>query len=486
MKKVYFITGSQDLYGEECLLDVAKDSKTIAKYLDKKIDGVKIEYIGIVRDEASCVELCKKATNDNDCTAVITWMHTFSPAKMWIKGLQFLKKPLLHFHTQANEKLPYDAIDMDFMNLNQTAHGGREYGFMCTRLGVKREVIVGYYKHEDVIEKIKSFLDVARAVDFSKNLNVAMFGSNMREVSVTDGDRVESQIKYGWNVNYYGIGDLVALVNAVTEAEVDAKIAEYNELYVMNTDNLDAVKEQAKYEIALDKFLTNGNFGAFTDTFQDLHGMRQLPGLATQRMMAKGIGFGAEGDYKTSALNAIFCEMAKGRKGSTGFMEDYTYDFTKGEEVVLGSHMLEVSPDFASTKPKIEVHHLGIGGKEPPARLVFDGVEGDGVAVCMIDMGDRFRLICAAIELVKQPKEMPKLPVARIMWKLKPDHATGAAAWIYAGGAHHTVVSTALTVEDVRLFAKLTDTELVVIDENTDLNALQKELEINDLIAKLK
>lgn len=486
MKKVYFITGSQDLYGEECLLDVAKDSKTIAKYLDKKIDGVKIEYLGVVRDESSCVEMCKKATNDTECIAVITWMHTFSPAKMWIKGLQFLKKPLLHFHTQANEKLPYDEIDMDFMNLNQTAHGGREYGFMCTRLGVKREVVVGYYKHEDVIEKIRKFLDVARAVDFSKNLNVAMFGSNMREVSVTDGDRVESQIKYGWNVNYYGIGDLVSLINQVTDQEVDAKMAEYNQLYVMNTDNLDAVKEQAKYEIALDKFLTEGNFGAYTDTFQDLHGMKQLPGLATQRMMAKGIGFGAEGDYKTAALNAIFCEMAKGRQGSTGFMEDYTYDFTKGGEVVLGSHMLEVSPDFASTQPKIEVHHLGIGGKEPPARLVFDGVEGDAVAVCMIDMGNRFRLICASVELVKQPKPMPKLPVARIMWKLKPDHATGAAAWIYAGGAHHTVVSSALTVDDVRLFAKLTDTELVVIDENTDLNKLQSELEILDLLAKLK
>ena len=486
MKKVYFITGSQDLYGEECLNNVAKDSKVIADYLNDKIDGVEIEYIGIVRDECSCVELCKTATNDPECIAVITWMHTFSPAKMWIKGLQLLKKPLLHFHTQANEKLPYDEIDMDFMNLNQTAHGGREYGFMCTRLGVKREVIVGYYQHKDVIEKIKRFLDVARAVDFSKNLNVAMFGSNMREVSVTDGDRVESQIKYGWNVNYYGIGDLVALVNQVTDAELEAKMAEYASLYIMNTDNLDAVREQAKYEIALEKFLTAGNFGAYTDTFQDLHGMKQLPGLATQRMMAKGIGFGAEGDYKTAALNAIFCEMAKGREGSTGFMEDYTYDFTKGDEMVLGSHMLEVSPDFASTQPKIEVHQLGIGGKEPPARLVFDGVEGDAVAVCMIDMGDRFRLICAAVELVKQPKPMPKLPVARIMWKLKPDHATGAAAWIYAGGAHHTVVSSALTVDDVRLFAKLTDTELVVIDENTDLNKLQSELDMLDLLAKLK
>jgi L-arabinose isomerase len=486
MKKVYFITGSQDLYGEEVLKQVAEDSKVIASYLDEKIDGVKIEYCATVRDEKSCVDACLKASNDNDCIAVITWMHTFSPAKMWIKGLQLLTKPLLHFHTQANEKLPYDDIDMDFMNLNQTAHGGREYGFMCTRLGIKREVIVGYYKHEDVIEKIKKFLDVARAVDFSKNLNVCMFGSNMREVSVTDGDRVESQIKYGWNVNYYGIGDLVALVDKVTDKEVDEKIEEYKKLYVMNTDNIGSVREQAKYEIALDKFLKDGNFGAFTDTFQDLHGLKQLPGLATQRMMAQGIGFGAEGDYKTAALGAIFAEMAKGRKGSTGFMEDYTYDFTKGEEVVLGSHMLEVCPDFASTKPQIEVHPLGIGGKEAPARLVFDGVAGDGVAVCMTDMGDRFRLICAKIELVKQPKPMPKLPVARIMWKLKPDHKTGAAAWIYAGGAHHTIVSTALTVDDICLFAKLTDTEIVVIDENTDLNKFQQELNMLDLVAKLK
>ena len=484
--KAYFITGSQDLYGDDVLKQVAIDSEVIAKHLDAKIDGVEIVYKATVRNDAECIAICQEATADPDCVAVITWRHTFSPAKMWIKGLQFLAKPLLHFHTQANEKLPYDAIDMDFMNLNQTAHGGREYGFICSRLGVKREVVVGYYEHENVIEKVRKFMDVARAIAFSKKLRVAMFGSNMRDVAVTDGDRVESQIKYGWNVNYYGIGDLVEIANAVTEAELDAKMAEYAAEYDMNTDNLDAVREQAKYEIALDKFLTEGNFGAYTDNFQDLHGLKQLPGLATQRMMAKGIGFGAEGDYKTAALNAVLCEMAKGRDGSTGFMEDYTYDFTPGEELVLGAHMLEVSPDFASNKPKIEVHPLGIGGKADPARLVFDGVAGDAVAVSMIDMGNRFRLICAKVELVKQAQEMPNLPVARIIWKLKPDHATGAAAWIYAGGAHHTVVSTALSVDDIRLFAKLTDTELVVIDENTEIRKLEAELEVLDLIAKLK
>lgn len=466
MKKLYFITGSQDLYGEETLAQVAADSKEIVKFLDEQLsDTVGIEWQPTVRNSEEIIKVCRAASNDDDCVGVITWMHTFSPAKMWIKGLQLLTKPLLHLHTQANEKLPYDLIDMDFMNLNQSAHGDREFGFICARLGIKREIIVGYYKHAETIESIRKFADVAKAVDFSKNLKVAMFGSNMREVAVTDGDRVESQIKYGWEVNYYGIGDLVDIANTVTDAEVKDRIEEYRRIYDVNTDDLAAVSEQARYDIALERFLEQGKFGAFTDTFQDLYGLRQLPGLATQRQMARGIGFGAEGDYKTSALNAVLCEMAKGRKGSTGFMEDYTYDLTPNKEIVLGAHMLEVSPSFAASKPKIEVHPLGIGGKESPARLVFDGVQGDGIAVCMTDMGDRFRLIVAKIELIKQPKEMPKLPVARIMWKLKPDFKTGAKAWLDAGGGHHTVVSTALTVEDMRLFAKLTDTEIVVIGE---------------------
>ncbi|MEG2116886.1 MAG: L-arabinose isomerase, partial [Clostridia bacterium] len=374
----------------------------------------------------------------------------------------------------------------DFMNLNQSAHGDREYGFICSRLDIKREVVVGYYKHQAVVDKISKFVDVALAQDFSKNLKVAMFGNNMREVAVTDGDRVESQIKFGWNVNYYGIGDLVDIANAATKAEIDAKMTAYQNEYEMNTTDLDAVKEQAKYEIALEKFLKKGDFAAYTDTFQDLHGLKQLPGLATQRMMAKGIGFGAEGDYKSAALNAVMCKMAEHREGSTGFMEDYTYELTPGEEVVLGAHMLEVSPDFASNKPKVEVHPLGIGDKEPPARLVFDGVQGDGIACCLIDLGNRFRLVLAEIELVKQPKAMPKLPTARLMWKLKPDFQTGAAGWLYAGGGHHTIVSTALTTDDMRLFAKLNDLEIVVIGEGTTLVALQKEIEINNLISKLK
>lgn len=485
MAKLYFITGSQDLYGEDTLKQVAADSKVIAAYLDEKLkDYVRVEFRPTVRNSGEIVSVCREASADDECVGIITWMHTFSPAKMWIKGLQLLTKPLLHLHTQANEKLPYDTIDMDFMNLNQSAHGDREFGFINARMGIPREVAVGYYRHDDVIAQIRRFAEVAEAIAFSKNLKLAMFGSNMREVAVTDGDRVESQIRYGWEVNYYGIGDIVALVDNVTDAEVDAKIAEYKEIYEINTNDLAAVREQAKYEIALDRFLTEGGFGAYTDTFQDLHNLKQLPGLATQRMMAKGFGFGAEGDYKTAALGAVLFQMARHRKGATGFMEDYTYDFA--DELVLGAHMLEVSPVFAANKPKVEVHPLGIGGKDAPARLVFDGIKGDAVAVCMIDLGDRFRLVAAEIELVKQPKSMPKLPVARLMWRLKPDFKTGASAWIYAGGGHHTVVSSALTMDDIRLFAKLTRTELVAIDSGTDLKTLQNELEIKSLLATLK
>jgi len=476
MAKLYFITGSQDLYGEDTLKSVAEDSKNIVEFLNKALkDVVEIEWKPTVKNSDEVLSVCSDALVDKECVGVITWMHTFSPAKMWIKGLQILNKPLLHLHTQFNEKLPYDAIDMDFMNLNQSAHGDREYGFIASRLNVPREVVVGHYQDDAVISQIKRFSEIAGAIAYSKDLKVAMFGNNMREVAVTDGDRVESQIRFGWEVNYYGIGDLVTLINQVTDTQVDEKIAEYKSEYDFNTDNLEAVREQAKYEIALDQFMKDGGFGAYTDTFQDLHNLEQLPGLATQRMMAKGIGFGAEGDYKTAALGAVFTQMAKYRKGATGFMEEYTYDFA--DELVLGAHMLEVSPEFAATKPKIEVHPLGIGDKNPPARLVFDGIQGEGVAVCMIDLGTRFRLVAAQIELVKQPKPMPKLPVARIMWKVKPNFKSGIAAWIYAGGGHHTVVSTGLTMDDIRLFAKFTKTELVVIDEKTDLISLQKELE---------
>ncbi len=476
MSKLYFIPGSQDLYGEECLKQVAADCQEMVAFLNEKMgDKIDIEMLPVVETADICVKDIRIAMDDDDCVGVITWMHTFSPAKMWIKGLQLLQKPLLHLHTQFNRELPYDAIDMDFMNLNQAAHGDREYGFIVAKLGIKHEVVAGYYKNEKVLSKIARFADVAKAIALSKNLTVATFGNNMRDVAVTDGNRLECQIKYGWEIKYYGIGDVVALANEATDEEVEAKMDEYLSKYTMATDNVAAVKEQARYEVGFDKFLAKTKAGAFTDNFQDLHGLNQLPGIVCQNLMAKGVGFGPEGDYKISAFSAVLMKMAEGREGATGFIEDYTYDLVDGQELELASHMLEVPASFAANKPEIQVHPLGIGGKSDPARLVFDGVTGDGIQVTLIDLGDHFRIICADIELVKQPAPMPKLPVARIMYRHKPNFEIGTAAWCYAGGAHHSVVSTALTREDIALFAKLTNTELITIGDDTteaDLNRI--------------
>ncbi len=467
MDKLYFVVGSQDLYGDECLKQVAINAREMTEFFNNHLKNVTVELLPTVINSHTCIENMRKVSCDDECIGVITWMHTFSPAKMWIKGLQELRKPLLHLHTQANEKLPYDTIDMDFMNLNQAAHGDREYGFILARMKIIHEVAAGFYRHENVLKKISRFVDTARAIHFSKHLKVGSFGNNMREVAVTDGDRVESQIKYGWECNYYAVGDLVAVINAVTDAEIDRKMAEYTSKYTMKTTFIDAVREQAKYEVALEKFLGQNGLHAFADTFQDLHGLRQLPGLAVQNLMGKGIGFGPEGDYKISALSTVLMKMAEGRPGATGFIEDYTYDLTLGQELELASHMLEVPVSFAATKPEIEVYPLGIGGKDNPARLIFDGVEGDGIQVTMVDMGTHYRLICADIELVKQPKPMPHLPVARIMYRHKPDFQIGTAAWCYAGGGHHSVVSTALNRDDMILFARLTGTEIICIGDDT-------------------
>ena len=468
MEKLYFIPGSQDLYGRECLQSVREDCQKMVDFLNEKLGGViRIELLPTVETSEICVEDMKKVMVDDDCVGVITWMHTFSPAKMWIKGLQLLQKPLLHLHTQANEKLPYDSIDMDFMNLNQAAHGDREYGFILAKLGIRHEVVAGFYQHEAVIEKIRRFAQVAKAIGLSHRTRVATFGNNMRDVAVTDGNRLECEIKYGWEVKYWGIGEIADLAGQVTDDEIDAKMADYESRYTMATDNVEAVRTQARYQIAFEKFITANGVTAFTDNFQDLHGLSQLPGLAAQDLMAKGIGFGPEGDYKISAFSSVLMKMAEGRKGATGFIEDYTYDLTPGHELELASHMLEVPASFAAAKPEIQVHPLGIGGKDDPARLVFDGVTGDGIQCTLIDLGDHFRIICADIELVKQPQPMPKLPVARIMYRHKPNFEIGTAAWCYAGGAHHSVVSTALKREDIALFAKLTGTELVTIGDDT-------------------
>ncbi len=471
MKKLYFITGSQDLYGSEVLKTVEKDSKEMANFLNEKV-GVRVEivYLGTVTTSEICLDYILKANYDKDCVGIITWMHTFSPAKMWIRGLKKLQKPMLHLHTQYNRLLPYNKIDMDFMNLNQAAHGDREFGFIATRLNVRQHVLAGYYKDKDFIDGVIQFADVCLGIDKAFNLRVAMFGSNMRDVAVTDGDRVQSEIDLGWNVNYYGIGDLVDLIDEVSEKEVDAQVEDYLSKYELATKNEKAVRVQAKYEVALKKFVKRENVGAITDNFQDLHGLEELPGLAVQDLMEDGIAFGPEGDYKTPALLATLQEIAKGRIGATGFIEDYTYDLVENEEVELGSHMLEVPPAFARNKPQIQVHPLGIGGKDDPARLVFDSIEGDGLQITMVDMGTHFRLIAAKIKLIKQPKEMPNLPVARIMWKIVPNFKVGTSAWLYFGGGHHSVISTQLTLDDIRLFAKLLNLELCVIDENTKLS----------------
>ncbi len=475
MSKLYFIPGSQDLYGDECLAQVRENCAKMVAFFNEKLGDV-VEFVLMPTVETSriCVEDMRAAMNDDECVGVITWMHTFSPAKMWIKGLQILQKPLLHLHTQANEKLPYDLIDMDFMNLNQAAHGDREYGFILAKLGIPHEVVAGYYEHEDVLAGIRRFAEVAKAIGFSKNLRIATFGNNMRDVAVTDGNRLEAEIKYGWEVKYWGIGEIAKLADEAEEAEVDAKMAEYTSKYIMDTDNIDAVREQARYEIAFEKFLAKNGCCAFTDTFQDLFGMKQLPGIAAQNLMAKGIGFGPEGDYKISAFSSVLMKMAENREGATGFIEDYTYDLTPGEELELASHMLEVPASFARTQPKIQVHPLGIGNKADPARLVFDSVTGDGIQVTLIDLGDHFRIICADIELVEVPHPMPNLPVAQIMYRHKPNFRIGTAAWCYAGGAHHSVVSTSLTRDDIAMFARLTGTELVVIGDDTTDADLQK------------
>lgn len=461
MKYVAFLTGSQYLYGGEALEAVAADSVRIAEYLDKAARGARVKFKGVMKTSDEIVATVKQINSDDECIGAIVWCHTFSPAKMWINGLKLLQKPLLHLHTQANRELPYDEIDMDFMNLNQAAHGDREFAYILTRMGIVRKSVVGYYEEEDTVKEIDLWLDLARAEDFSRKLKICRFGDNMREVAVTEGDKVEAHIRLGWQTDYYGIGDLVDEIAKVNDEDTDTLYSETLKRYELNTDNVAAVKEQIKYAIALRRFLDRAGYKAFTTNFQDLHGLRQLPGMAVQLLMADGYGFGAEGDWKIAALGAVMREMAKYRKGSTAFMEDYTYDLTHGRELVLGAHMLEVCPTMAATRPKIEVHPLGIGGKEPPARLVFDGICGDAIAVCMTDTGKGLRLICAEIELVKQPLPMPKLPVARVMWRIKPEFKSGVRAWLEAGGAHHTVVSTALTASDMEAFAALHGIEFV-------------------------
>ncbi len=484
----WFLTGSQDLYGEETLKQVAKDSKEIVDSLNAtKVLPCELVWKPTLLTPQSILKTMQEANADEECAGIICWMHTFSPAKMWIGGLNINKKPLLQLNTQYNVKIPYATMDMDFMNLNQSAHGDREFGFITSRMDLPRKVIVGHWADETTQKRIADWMRVARAVADGKSLKVVRFGDNMREVAVTDGDKVEAMIRYGWSVPYYGIGDLVAYMDKVTQAEIDELYETYCKEYeiVYGDDKeftISHIKEQAKIEIALRRFLKDNDATALCTTFQDLHGMKQLPGLAIQRLLADGYGFAAEGDWKTAALVRTFKAMTEGlvTKGKgNAFMEDYTYNLVKGKEANMGSHMLEVDPEIAVSKPKIEVHPLGIGGKEDPARLVFDAIEGDGLVAAVVDMGNRFRCVVNEINVIPPEAPLPKLPVARMLWKPYPNLTTSAEAWILAGGGHHTAFSNIITSEMLRDWAEMTGTECVVIDKDTTIPQIRNELRWN-------
>ena len=486
-KEVWFITGSQHLYGPEALAKVAENSTAIAASLDSESDiPVRIVWKPVAKTADEILGICREASREDRCIGLVLWMHTFSPAKMWIAGLTALSKPFLHLHTQFNRELPYSTIDMDFMNLNQAAHGDREFGFITARLRLARKVVVGFWKDSETVAEIAAWTRAALGWNESQNLKVARFGDNMRNVAVTEGDKVEAQKVFGYTVSGFGIGDLTTRMNQFTDAEVDTLVTEYRDTYTIpeGHDRPDSLAVAAKIELGLRAFLTEGGFGAFTDTFEDLHGMGQLPGIATQRLMASGFGFGGEGDWKTAALVRIMKVMAHGLPGGTSFMEDYTYDFA-GTPKILGSHMLEICPSIASDKPSMQIHPLGIGGKADPVRLVFTGTRGPAVVASIVDMGSRFRMIVNEIDVVTPPHDLPKLPVARIVWHPKPSLKVAAAAWIYAGGAHHTGFSYALTTEHLADFAEIAGIELVRIDADTRIPQFRKELHWSDAAYKL-
>jgi len=482
----WFVIGSQELYGQEVLNTVENRATEMAVYLSKLLPYPLI-YKTTAKSNDDVKAIIKEANYSDKCLGVITWCQTFSPSKMWIDGLKDLNKPWCHFATQYNKEIPNEEIDMDFMNLNQAAHGDREHGFIGARLRKPRKIIAGYWKDEHVIEEINSWMRVCVGVRLSKNMQVMRFGDNMRDVAVTEGDKVEAQIKLGWQVNTWAVGDLVKEMNKVTDEEVESLFKDYLKLYDVNTNNIEAIKYQAKEEIAIKRMLDKHHCKAFTNTFQDLYGMEQLPGLATQHLMSLGYGYGGEGDWKVSALTAILKAMGKDGNGASAFMEDYTYHVEEGNEYSLGAHMLEVCPSLALSKPRIETHHLGIGMNEKdPARLVFEGKEGKGIVTSLIDMGGRLRLIVQDIEAVKPIMEMPNLPVARVMWRAMPNLIDGVKCWILAGGAHHTVLSYDVTPTMLKDFARIMDIEFVYINKNTDIDKLEDELLIKDLIWKLK
>ena len=485
-KEFWFIVGSQDLYGEEVLRTVATRAQEMATELSKALP-YPLVYKVTAMSNSQITDVIREANYDDSCYGIITWCHTFSPSKMWINGLEGLQKPYCHFATQYNLEIPNEEIDMDFMNLNQAAHGDREHGFIAARLRMPRKIIAGYWKDPDVQKRIAKWMRVCIGVRASKTMRVMRFGDNMREVAVTEGDKVETQIKLGWQVNTWATGDLVKEMSKVSEKEIDELFATYKAKYDIATDNIQAIRYQAREEIAMKRMMDKNGCRAFSNTFQDLYGMEQLPGLASQHLMAQGYGYGGEGDWKVSAMTAIIKTMGENENGSSGFMEDYTYHLVKGKEYSLGAHMLEVCPSLAANKPRIETHHLGIGMNEKdPARLVFDGKAGKAIVASLIDMGGRMRLIVQDIEAVKPIMDMPNLPVAKVMWRAMPDLITGVECWITAGGAHHTTLSYDVDAEMLGDWARILDIEFVHIDKDTTVEGLEKELMINDLVWKLR
>jgi len=485
--EVWFLVGSQPLYGPQVLEQVAQHAQTIARALDSSpAIPTRVVYKPVLTTPEEIHDVCLAANAAPNCAGVITWMHTFSPAKNWIAGLKALQKPMAHLHTQFNQDIPWATIDMDFMNLNQAAHGDREYGFMVSRLRLNRKVIVGYWEDPEVQAQLGAWARVACGWADSQKMKVARFGDNMRYVAVTEGDKVEAQIRFGYQVNGYGLGDLAAYVQQAAPADVDALIAEYLDAYEVAADlrpggaRHQLVRDAAEVEVGMRRFLEEGGFSAFTTTFENLHGLKLLPGLAVQRLMAEGYGFGAEGDWKTAALVRTMKVMSAGLEGGTSFMEDYTYHFNPGGMRVLGAHMLEVCPSIASGKPRLEVLPLSIGGKEDPARLVFDARPGPAMNVSIVDMGNRLRMIVNTVDVVEPAAAMPRLPVARALWQPHPDLKVAAAAWIYAGGAHHTSFSQALTAGHMLDLAEIAGIEFLLIDEKTDLRQFKNEIRWNE------
>ncbi|MGK9367846.1 L-arabinose isomerase [Melioribacter sp. Ez-97] len=486
--EIWFAAGSQHLYGQETLSKVKENSVAIVDAFNAKNKiPVQIVFKDVLTTPDAIANLAIEANSSSRCAGLIFWMHTFSPAKMWIRGLNLLNKPFLHLHTQFNRDIPWDRIDMDFMNLNQAAHGDREFGFICTRMGLNRKVVTGHWQDENIIGKIAVWVRAAIAWADSQGARIARFGDNMRDVAVTEGDKVEAQIKLGYSVYGFGVGDLVACVNQVSESAVKELIEVYKKSYNINTpfeegdDNYRRLYEAAKIEAGMRKFLEEGNFAGFTTTFEDLHGLSQLPGIAVQRLMAEGYGFGAEGDWKTAALVRAVKVMSSGLNGGTSFMEDYTYHLDPANPLVLGAHMLEVCESIAAEKPTLEIHPLSIGGKDDPPRLVFDVAPGSALNASLIDMGNRFRLIVNNVKVVEPEHKLPKLPVARALWKPEPDLHTAATAWIYAGGAHHTCFSQSVTSEYLYDFAEIAGVEFLLIDNSTEINQFKKELKWNEI-----